>query len=251
MANRLLENLYGASFQTRLDRPSLAEDIARLFENADSTESVVMEFSRKPLVDALKALGVSTSPDTKSAWMEIQLEDGDAYAEATNVIFTPDGMYELAKAGWVPSRTGDRGMSGEPAEFKIYFTDLNTAQESTTDKVPDLEKIIKQGRENATTPSKPSELNPVKKSTSVPDGEKQKGIGKASDGNDPEGKPKGSHKNESEQVSDIVNSLLEMTSVAAIPVVGEAPMNFGSEHKPKRRRRLMTDTARKLRTGKK
>ena len=58
-------------------------------------------------------------------------------------------------------------------------------------------------------------------------GKKAEGVGKPSDGKDPEGKPKGSTKSESHRIDAVAlaNKLLEMTSVTAIPVVGEPPLS--------------------------
>lgn len=237
-----MEFLYGAGASSRdLDSPDLGERIIRMFESADELERETMAVNKKPLETALRKIGVSASvEDTGRGWCELVFDDNEAYREAVRAIFQPDAMHTLAEAGWIPTHEGDVAMSGEPAVYKIGFFEIDVAGGEMSDKetVPDPKKVAKDSQADASEEmNREDELNPVEN----PDaemGDAQEGVGKASDGKDPEGKPKGSSKNESQAAShpgrrkidegasakQVAERLLEATTTGAVPPVSEPPL---------------------------
>lgn len=206
-------------FQFLFTESVLQEEHRALFEDTAATEA--LKVSKQPLEAALKKLGVPGPVVAFPQWCEIHFDDGQAYREAHQAIFSPDGLLALTVAGWVPAQHGDQAMSGEPAEYKIGFFESPDLEPGDSDTAPDLEELIGQGQENDTTAMdrEKDSLNPVEN----PDaemGDAQKGVGKAEDGKDPEGTPKGS-KNES--APDMVRRLLEMTSTSGVPPVSDGP----------------------------
>lgn len=221
MRSDFLKFLFEDSANEKLDAPDLGEQLITLFETADDLEKV--EANKQPLETALKSLGVKGTAEAFPQWCEVCFASGDEYREAVNAIFTADGLHALAQAGWIPARQGDQAMSNEPECFKLGFYEVAVAGEDASDaeEAPDLEKILKDAREDSSTEMDRSDddLNPVE-NPDTEGGSRDKGVGKASDGKDPEGKPKGS-KNESAQ--ELADHLLEMTTVGSMPS-SEAPM---------------------------
>ncbi len=234
MRRDFLQFLFGdPSIEEKLDDPAVIENLITLYEEADHAEAELIKANKKPLASALKTLGVNASVEAFPQWCEIRFDDEVSYREACAAIFTPEAMHTLAEAGWIPAKSGDEAMSNEPPSLKLGFFEISTAGEDVSDKEkgPALKSVMKDGRENDTDEQeRTDELNPVEN----PDaemGEKAEGVGKASDGKDPEGKPKGSSKSESHSIDAVAlaHKLLEMTSVTAIPVVGEPPLSASAK----------------------
>ena len=225
MRRNLFEFLYGAGVQgPDLNDPGLGEEVVRLFEDADAEEADDMKSDKKPLATALKSIGVAASIETQPSWAEVHFADGDEYRSACAAVYEPDSLHKLAVAGWVPARCGDQAMANEPADFKLGFIELSTAETGDSDKAPDMEKVRKDAQERDTTaPEHDDEMNPVEDPDKTGSDEKQPGIAKAADGKDPEGTPKGSKKTEAKTAADMVNHLLEMTSAAGVPAFDGPP----------------------------
>jgi len=217
MRKNLLEFLFGdvAIRQTTAD---LGENIVKIFEEADELEAVQMVASKKPLADALKAIGISQAVDAGYQMAEVKFTDADAYREAVQLLFEPENIHKLAELGWVATRgDGDIAQTNEPPEYKLNFVEISVASDlENKEKAPDLEKVLKKGQEFATTPvDRDDDLNPVDNTRSDKKGEKQAGVGKAKDGEDPEGKPKGStKKTESKEAAELASALLETPGVS-------------------------------------
>lgn len=250
MRRDLMEFLFSKSALEEADEVKLAEGVIKIFEEADELEKVTMAADKKPLADALRKIGVSAKVEAYPQWCEVLFDDQVEYQKACDAIFTPDGMYAMAEAGWVPSKSGDQAMSNETPSFKLGFFEIGTAGEDSEDKDkgPALKDVVKDGREADTAElERDSELNPIEN----PDDEmggKREGVGKAADGKDPEGKPKGSvsegkHKEgcacgfcknkgrfgkkdkaEEPSAKEIAEKLLEMTSTSGVPAISEPPL---------------------------
>lgn len=208
MRKDLLEFLFGEQ-AVKLNEPDLGENIVRMFEEADDAEGVQMVANKKPLESALKAIGISGTVDPDYQMAEVRFTDEDEYREATRLLNDPESIHKLAELGWVATRgDGDIAMTNEPPEYKLNFIEISTAGEdsSDSDKAPDLEKIRKQSQKFAVDPvDRSDKMNPVENTRSVGKGKKQAGVGKAKDGADPEGKPKGSTK-KTESVDDLLKA---------------------------------------------
>jgi hypothetical protein len=248
MRRDFLQQLFGdPSVEERLMQPAhIDELISRIFEEADQQEAGLLKANKKPLADALKSVGVNAAVEAFPQWCEIRFDNEADYRAACASIFTPDAMHDLAQAGWVAAKSGDEGMANEAPDFKIGFFEVSVAGEdaSDTEKAPDLEKVIKDGRSAATKEQDrdDDELNPVEN----PDDEmggKAEGVGKPKDGADPKGKPKGSY----ESAAAIASDLLETTMASAIPAPVEAPL--GTARRDTRNRKRM-DALRRRHSGK-
>lgn len=223
MRKNLLEFLYGPAI-ARESSQNLGEAVLHLFEEAENAETEQMVANKKPLATALKSIGISNEVCDGPQCCEIHCEDEQQYREHLRLLADPDHMHKLAELGWVAAKCGDQAMSNEPADFKIGFIEL--AMLGMPDNKQDgesLETVIKNARKFATEPmDREDKLNPVE-TDKKPSDDGQKGIGKAKDGADPEGKPKGATKSESLTAKALANQMLEMTACAAIPAV-EKPM---------------------------
>lgn len=232
MRKNLLEFLFGASAVR--ESQTLGEDVVRLFEEAADEETEAMVADKAPLAAALKSIGVSATVKPEPQAAEIECADEQEFREYMALLRDPDNMHKLAQKGWVVAQIGDEAMGNEPPSFKIGFIEIATAEtsdkgpvhtEDTTD--PNLEKVLKDGQKFAATEMPhDDDMNPVEfDDKGSKDG--QKGVGKATDGKAPEGKPKGSTKQtESKRgktAKEVTEHLLEMTTASAIPAL-EAPM---------------------------
>jgi hypothetical protein len=192
MRANLLTFLFGDTV-ARESSKTLGEEVLRLFEEAADEETEEMVACKEPLATALKSLDIDGEVIVGPHCACLHCKDGDEYRKYTGILFDPEKMHVLASKGWVAARTGDEAMTFEPASYRISFIELATSDLSTTDKVPDAEKIRKDAQKFASTEVDHDDDNPVEfddKSSS----NGQKGVGKAADGKDPEGKPKGSTK---------------------------------------------------------
>ena len=226
MRTNLLEFLFGrAATATAKEEAKLGEDIVKLFEEADEVEGIELVANKKPLGDALKTMGIDEPVEACAQWAEIHCDDDPEYKEYIRILTDPDNMHKLAQMGWVMARCGDSAMSQEVPDYKIGFIEIATAEGGEADK-PDekVKAIIKQGQEFATAPvAKDDEMNPVDRETGKPDTKltgKTTGVGKAKDGEDPEGKPKGSTKKAESMVDKLLTDpLQEMTGTTSMGTV--------------------------------
>lgn len=236
MRGNLLEFLFGPA-AARQSSQNLGEDVVKLFEEAAEEETEQMVANKKPLATALKAIGITNEVIEGPQACEIQCDNGDQYREHVRLLSNPDNMHKLAELGWVFAVLGDVAMSNEPPGFKIGFIELNMlGMPDNSSKVPSLDKVMKDAQAFATTPldREDDKLNPVETDIK-PSDDKQKGVGKPTDGEKPKGKIK-----DSLSARDLARRMLdeeglqEMTGVSAIPAV-EAPLGMPSRV-PKRSR---------------
>ena len=274
MRKNLLEFLYGEAV---IQKPSadLGEQVVKLFEEAADEETEEMVANKTPLASALKTLGITNTIDVGPAFATIKCESPEEYREYTRILFDPERLTTLAEKGWVPTRMSDAGMTFEPGDYRIGFIELDMGEITQDDKVPDAEKIRKDAQKrDATKMDRKDPLNPVETDDKTSD-DNQKGISKAKDGEQPEGKPKGSVKESKRRMAEgghkagckcgfcmnkgsfgkkkkegedsekkdsekLAESLLEMTGTSAIPTV-DAPsksgINWGERLKKLRKRR--------------
>lgn len=219
MRANLLTFLFGESVVQESSQ-KLGEEVLKLFEEAADEETEEMVTDKQPLSTALKSLDIDGKVEAGPSCAELTCDNADDYAKYVGILFDPENMHALATKGWVPVKTGDIAMSFEPAVFKIGFIEIATADLSTTDKAPDLEKVSKDAQKFASTEVDHDDDNPVEFDDKTSD-DNQKGIGKPSDGKDPEGKPKGAKKTSESRrgrtPKQVAESLLEMTGTGAIP----------------------------------
>jgi hypothetical protein len=211
MRKNLLEFLFGGAVVPH-HGDDLGENIVKMFEEADEQEAVEMVADKKPLATALSAIGVGGTVDPSYQMAEIRFTDANEYREAVRLLSEPDNIHKLAELGWVATRgDGDIAMTNEPAEYKMNFIEISVASDlENKEKAPDLEKVLKQGQEFAAKPvDRDDEMNPVDNTRSDKKGVKDAGVGKAKDGEAPEGKPKGSTKKTESKAQAISNKLLE------------------------------------------
>lgn len=225
MRRNLLEFLFGP--EARQTSQSIGEDVVRLFEEAADEETEQMVANKKPLATALKSLGISNEVSEGPQSCEINCDDENQYREHVRLLSDPDNMHKLAELGWVFALLGDVAMTNEPPGFKIGFIELNMlGMPDNSDKVPSLDKVMKDAQKFATTPldREDDKLNPVETDIK-PSDDKQKGVGKPTDGEKPKGKIKDSLSagDLARRMLDEEGNLQEMTGVSAIPAV-ESPM---------------------------
>ena len=240
MRENLLKLLFGEGVVSD-SNPALGEQVVRLFENCADAETAELSANKAPLTAALKSIGVDAKVEAGTQWAEIRFDDMAAYRKAHAMIFNPDAMHALAVKGWVPASCGDRGMTFEPTDAKIGFIEIDTAETDDTNKAPDLEKVCKDGQAcDVAEVEHDDELNPVdydEKGSSKRD----KGVGKAGDGEAPKGTPKGAKKTTESVRSSVsphqlADNLLEMTGVSAIPAA-EGPV-LGIAERPDHKERF-------------
>lgn len=229
MRRNLLEFLFGPTAVQ--SGQNLGEDVVKLFEEAADEETEQMVANKKPLAAALKSIGITNEVIEGPQACEINCEDENQYREHVRLLTNPDNMHKLAELGWVFAVLGDVAMSNEKPGFKIGFIELNMlGMEPKSDKVPDLEKVLKDAQKFATTPldRENDELNPVETDIK-PSDDGQKGVGKPTDGEKPKGKIKDSLSagDLARRMLDEGSGLQEMTGCAAIPTV-ESPMGVPS-----------------------
>jgi len=242
MRKNLLEFLFGPA-AVRESSPTLGEQVVKLFEEAADAETEQMVANKKPLVAALKDIGITDEVIEGPQWCEIHCENEDEFRRHMALLRDPDNMHKLAERGWVVAQCGDQAMSNEPPAFKIGFFELNMLDmPDNTDKVPSLEKVMKDAQKFATTPlDRDDDLNPVETDDKGSD-DGQKGVGKAKDGEQPKGKIKDSltAKELARRLLD-EGDLSEMTAASAIPAV-EKPIGtsvpVGAQSRSRSRARL-------------
>ena len=142
MRKNLLEFLFGDAV-IHESQQNLGEHVVKLFEEAADEETEEMVATKEPLVSALKSLGISADVEAVAQGCVLICDDPAKYREYVNILFNPENMHALAAKGWVAAKGGDVAMTFEPAEFKINFIEIATAETGDKDKAPDLEKVLK------------------------------------------------------------------------------------------------------------
>ena len=228
MRKNLLEFLFGDAVIRESDQ-TLGEQVVKLFEEAADEETDEMVATKEPLVTALKSLGITGTVTADYQGAELICTCPEAYKEYIGILFDPENLHKLASKGWVPARCGDQAMTFEPAEMKIGFIEIATAETNDKDKAPDLEKVLKDAQKFAATEVEHDSDNPVEFDDKTSKS-RDKGVGEPSDGKAPEGTPKGAKKtSESMRGSQhpsakrVAESLLEMTSTSGVPPVNDGP----------------------------
>lgn len=252
MRKNLLEFLFGEA-AVQQSSTTLGEEVVRLFEEAAGEETEQMIANKKPLAAALKDIGITAEVEEGPEWCEIRCEDECEYREYMEKLRDPDAMHKLAEKGWVMAQCGDQHMSNEAPCLKIGFIELKMLDmPDNKQDVPDLNNVLKNAQKFATTPmDRDDDLNPVETDDKTSD-DNQKGVGKAKDGADPEGKPKGSTKSESATAKDLAKRMLdeddlsEMTGAGAIPAI-EKPIGTMKPTGPTSRARSRLAALRKRR----
>jgi hypothetical protein len=191
----LLKFLYGVSQEESL-ADDLNEEFVELFEKADREEEGALTAEKSPLSAALKAIGVeSTNLQEDPRGFALVTDDKVQYLAALNKLTTPEAMHTLATKGWVATKCGDQAMANEAPQYKIGFLEISTAEAGDKEKAEKVTAIIKQGREYMLAePEHDDDLNPVDHEASGDTelGGKRDGVGKPTDGKQPEGKIKDS-----------------------------------------------------------
>lgn len=198
MNKNLIAFLFSES-QIRDDLGDIGEDLTHLFEKAAEVEDRDAVNSKTDLASALGKVGIEyLDLEQDPSGAVARFETRAQYSAALNLVAEPDNMHALATLGWVPLPVGDVAMSNEDAEFRMRFLEIATAGSSDDEKEVDAKAISKDARQFATTEvdRDSDEMNPVE--TDDKGGEPK--MGKAKDGADPEGKPKGSTKSTSESI---------------------------------------------------
>ena len=251
MRKNLLEFLFGDAV-VRESSQNIGEQVVRLFEEAADEETEEMVAAKEPLAAALKSLGIHSGVEAAPQACELTCDSPEQYREYVSILFDPENMHKLAEKGWVPAKCGDVAMSFEPAEFKIGFIEIATAETGDKDKAPDLEKVLKDAQKFAATePPHDDDMNPVEFDDKTSQNHR-KGVGTEKEGAAPEGTPKGAKKaseslrRKSASAKQVTESLLEMTGTSAIPAQEGPPMgtvapNWAARLKALRKRRGETE----------
>lgn len=189
----MLKFLFGES-QIRDELAGIGNDLSRLLEAADGVEHEAMKHNKADLRTALKELGIEGDIKEDPAGACLCLDDGEAYAHVLRVLGEPTNIHRLAELGWVAEKVGDVAMTNEPAHYRVKFLEIDTADTTSSEPAMTHAKTMaftkkenEQARQYASTPLD-------REDAGVKAGGKTTGVGKAKDGQDPEGKPKGADK---------------------------------------------------------
>jgi hypothetical protein len=136
MSKNLLTFLFSESF-----RPDTDEVIASVTEQMAEVES--LEVKKQPLEKALKSLGIDAKVEVDETGAFIRFDDGCPYSEAASALKNPENVVKLAELGWVAALGNDVASNADPACFIVKFIDISEVEPSDSDKVPDLEKLVK------------------------------------------------------------------------------------------------------------
>lgn len=202
MKKNLIAFLFGES-QVDDEIAGIVESIADL--DAEGAEDLKVE--KQPLAKALSSLGIDAGElENDPRGLSLVFGNAEEYRAAHAILNEPDSLHKLAHLGWVSAPQGDVAMANEPAELRIRFLEIDNvepadakASYSDSDKarLNKVKDIIKKGREFSTEePDFDDDNNPVDHDDPKK-GKRDKGVGDAKDGSDPEGKPKGSEGNPS------------------------------------------------------
>lgn len=208
----LLAYLFGDSqIESEVEETKAA--IEKIMEEAEKEEP--LKPKRTPLVNALKALGIE-SVDSNIEYdpegFSLKCGEDADYRRYVGILMEPDAMEKLAKLGWVVTRCGDVAMSNEAPEYRIRFLEITTCDSSEDGKWPApnpelVKNAIKGGREFVSEPGPHDDDGPLDYDDKT-SSDRDKGVGKAKDGADPEGKPKGSTGKVKAEGTELVDRLL-------------------------------------------
>lgn len=199
MKKNLIAFLFGES-QVDDEIAGIVESIADIDTDGAAGD---LKVDKQPLAKALSALGIEDKTlENDPRGLSLVFSNADDYRSAHAILNEPDSLHKLAELGWVFSTQGDVAMANEPAELRIRFLEIDNveayntkASYSDSDKarLNKVKDIIKKGREFATEEPDfdDDDCNPVDHADPKK-GKRDKGVGDAKDGSDPEGKPKGS-----------------------------------------------------------
>jgi len=217
--------------------PSLGESVIRMFEEAADSETEQMVANKKPLADALRAVGITAKVEECPQACALHCETAEDYRNYVALLSDPENIHKLAELGWVAEKCGDQAMSAEAPDFKISFIELGA--QDTPENSQSKEKvgsIVKKAREFATEPmDRDDKLNPVE-TEHKPSSDKQKGVGEPKDGAQPKGSLKDSltAKELARQMLE-GHSISEMTGCAAIPAI-EKPIGVAANRLRKKKK---------------
>lgn len=198
MKKNLIAFLFGES-QVDEEIAGIVESIADM----DVGEGDGLKVEKKPLASALSDFGIDSKALEKDPrGLALVFSNPDEYRAAHAILNEPSSLHRLAELGWVFSTQGDVSMANEPAELRIRFLEIDEIEPADTKaaysdsdkaRLNKVKDIIKKGREFATEEPDfdDSECNPVDHADPKK-GKRDKGVGSAKDGSDPEGTPKGS-----------------------------------------------------------
>lgn len=197
MKKNLIAFLFGES-QVDDEIAGIVESIADLDTDGNSD----LKVEKKPLAAALSALGIEDKTlENDPRGLSLVFTNAEEYRAAHAILNEPDSLHKLAELGWVYSTQGDVAMANEPAELRFRFLEIDnveaydakaTYSDSDKARLNKVKDIIRKGREFATEePDFDDDCNPVDHADPKK-GKRDKGVGDAKDGSDPEGKPKGS-----------------------------------------------------------
>lgn len=192
--NSIFSYLFGDS-QREQALEGIVENFDAVLDAAGREDA--LKAKHKPLAKILGAFDVKTGDnlELRPEGFCLVYPTNDEYKAAFSALSTPEAMNELAAGGWVLAAGGDEAMSNELGEFKLIFIDIAEAEGSASEEADEtVEEIVRKGREFATEPFEPDPNNPVEHPEAP--NEKHAGMGKASDGADPKGTPKGSRRQE-------------------------------------------------------
>lgn len=136
MPKDLLKFLFQDSFE-----PTGDEAIAGIFEKMSEIETI--ETRKGPLEKVLKDLGHSGDVCINSdGTAQICTSDFSTYSDLAKAINSPEGLFQLAELGWVPTfKNDDQDALSEP-HYVISFICICEPTPSDGDKIEDLEKIL-------------------------------------------------------------------------------------------------------------
>lgn len=202
-SDKLLSFLFGESAELEAqesdaDVLKLAENLEKLFEAVAEEEKTELKAKKTPLTKALSEFGISDADlEMDTDGFILATDNHQKYVDALTVLGSAEAMHRLAEMGWVVTRPGDNAMTNEPANYRIRFLEITTAEENNrepkagTYDTANREEVIRKAQEFASTPmDRDDELNPVETDIKGSD-QDRKGIGKEQDGKQPEGTPKG------------------------------------------------------------
>jgi hypothetical protein len=128
-----------------------------------------LKVAAKPLVSALKELGITTD-DIGLVYAEegvaVEASTPDDYRSVLEKLAGADAMNKLAEMGWVAAPSGEHGDSS----LRVYFVQINkltSDAEENSQKVPDLDDLIGKAREEGDEPTKEQAAERKKKEGSA------------------------------------------------------------------------------------
>jgi hypothetical protein len=137
MPKDLLNFLFAESFKPDTDEV-IAEVVGMMAEAEE------LEVRKQPLEKALKELGLDGSKievDPNGAFLK--LDDACKYQDLASKLKQAENIVKLAELGWVATYANDTSSNNDPACFVINFIDIAEVEPADSDKVPDLEKLVK------------------------------------------------------------------------------------------------------------